>query len=320
MKVLFISSGNSIYGIIPFIKSQGESLKEQGAELDYFTINGKGVFGYIKNIVLLRRFLQYKKYKVIHAHYALTAFVTSLACIGKDVPIVVSLMGSDTESGKVKKVIIKLFDMFFWSSVIVKSQSMLDRIKIREAKVLPNGVDLLSINTCKQSINDKKSFTILFAADPNRESKNFKLAENAVRQINNKNIKLLVVYNISHSQIINEILKADVLLSTSLWEGSPNIIKEAMACNCPIVSTDVGDVRWLLGDLEGHYITSFDTDDVAVKIKSALKFVMETGTTKGRERIIELGLDTKTVAKKLIGIYENTLNLRKVDDVLMIER
>ena len=51
MKVLFVSSGNSDYGIVPFIRNQGESLKQAGIDIDYFTIIGKGIKGYYKNII-----------------------------------------------------------------------------------------------------------------------------------------------------------------------------------------------------------------------------------------------------------------------------
>ena len=100
----------------------------------------------------------------------------------------------------------------------------------------------------------------------------------------------------------------ELVILTSLWEGSPNVIKEAMACNCPIVSTNVGDVRWVIGDTEGCYITSFDPEDVAEKIKLALEFGKRTN---GRDRIIELGLDSETIAKRLIDIYSKVLEENK---------
>jgi glycosyltransferase involved in cell wall biosynthesis len=91
-------------------------------------------------------------------------------------------------------------------------------------------------------------------------------------------------------------------------EGSPNVIKEAMACNCPIVATDVGDIRWVLGETEGCYISSFDTKEFADKIRLALKYSETVGRTNGMKRIQELGLDSETIAKRIIDIYKKALN------------
>ncbi len=97
---------------------------------------------------------------------------------------------------------------------------------------------------------------------------------------------------------------SDLLLSTSLCEGSPNVIKVAIACNCPIVSTNVGDVRWLLDDVEGCFITTNDPRDVADKINKALNFKSKT---KGRDKLFRLGFDSEHIAKKIIKVYEELI-------------
>jgi teichuronic acid biosynthesis glycosyltransferase TuaC len=102
---------------------------------------------------------------------------------------------------------------------------------------------------------------------------------------------------------------ADLLLLTSFHEGSPNVIKEAMACNCPIVSTNVGDVPEVIGKTEGCFLASFDPIDVAEKMRFALEFAQTKGRTNGRQRIIELGLDSETVSAKIIEVYNKVLNI-----------
>jgi N-acetyl sugar amidotransferase len=86
-----------------------------------------------------------------------------------------------------------------------------------------------------------------------------------------------------------------------------------MACNCSIVSTDVGDVREIFGNMEGCYITSFEPEDVAEKIRMALDFVRNNGNTCGHQRIIELGLDSENIAKKLLEVYWKVLNKNTVN-------
>ncbi len=129
------------------------------------------------------------------------------------------------------------------------------------------------------------------------------LAQKAFDNLSVKeNIKLKTVYDIDYSLVPDYISAADVVLLTSHFEGSPNIIKEAMACNCPIVSTDVGDVREVIGNTEGCYISSFDPNDVADKLTKALNFANKTT---GRENTKHL--DDKVIAQKLIDIYESVI-------------
>ena len=59
---------------------------------------------------------------------------------------------------------------------------------------------------------------------------------------------------------------SDVLLLTSLHEGSPTIIKEALACNVPVVSVDVGDVRERIKEIQGCYLALPDPNELAGKL------------------------------------------------------
>ena len=92
---------------------------------------------------------------------------------------------------------------------------------------------------------------------------------------------------------------------TSKTEGSPQVVKEAMACGCPIVSVDVGDVAERTSGVEGCYVVSTrEPKDIAEALRKALAF---NGRTNGRERIMEMGLSNEQVAKRLESIYENVL-------------
>ena len=302
MKVLFISSGNSSDGISTIILNQAQSLIQKDIDVQLFSIKGKGIWSYVKHIFILRKHLNSNYYDIFHAHYALSAFTASLAGCR---PLVVSLMGSDTKSGILLKILIRLFYFMNWQTVIVKSPSMKEDVGIKNSIIIPNGVNINNVKPRQSKLDDSKK-TILFASDPKRYSKNYKLAESAFSLLNN-NIILKVVHSRPHEEIIDEINRADVILLTSLWEGSPNIIKESMACNRPIVSTRVGDVEWLFGNEPGHFLTSFDPNDVAVKIKEALEYSEVYKKTNGRQRIISLGLDSETIACKLIKVYEKLL-------------
>lgn len=305
MNVLFVSRQKRNGEISPIVKKQGESL-EGLVNVHYFLIKGKGMMAYVKNIPKIRSFARKHDVDIIHAHYSFSGFSAVLAF---SKPVVCSLMGSDIQVKGIIRFFIKLFSSLFWRSTIIKSQRMKKRIAISKAVVIPNGVDMESFQPLERKQSFKKTVldpalkNVLYLADPSRYEKNVALAKEAVDILGTEqNVTLHTIHGIRHCDIPFYLNAADVLLLTSLWEGSPNAIKEAMACNCPIVSTDVGDVKDVIGDTAGCYITSYDPEDVAAKLKLALEFGKRTN---GREKIKHL--DEKLIAQKLVQVYKSVL-------------
>ena len=305
MKVLFVSSGNSKFGISPIIKNQGESLLKAGIDVSYYLIKGKGFRGYIKNIKILKNFIKKNKVDIVHAHYSYSAFVASLAGAK---PLIVSLMGDDVQSNYLSKLFIKVFYKLHWKNIIVKSVRMYNILGIANAFVIPNGVNIEVFNSIDKRLCQKKlgwdhnKKHILFPADKSRPEKNFRLAKKVFSILNNKNVELHSLIDVSPKQIPLWMNSADVVLLVSLNEGSPNVIKEAMACNSPIVSTDVGDVKEVIANTKNCYLTSYDPKEIAVKINKVLDFGKRTN---GRENIKHL--ESGFIAKKIINIYLKTI-------------
>ncbi|MDX9694232.1 MAG: glycosyltransferase family 4 protein [Bacteroidales bacterium] len=309
MRVLFICSGNNkTNGISPFIQSQADSLVDAGLHIDFFIITQPGIAGYFKHIFKLRRLLQNTSFDLVHAHYSLSAIVAGLAGAK---PLVVSLLGSDAYIKGWMRWLTKWFYKHKWIKTIVKTSDMKARLKMDEAIVLPNGVNINNYKPIeKQVAREKIKYTsnkklVLFLANPKRHEKNYPLALQAFKMLDNRHVELMPVYG-KPSEIIPFYMNAaDVLLLTSKWEGSVNVVKEAMACNLPIVSTDVGDVKENIKDINGCYIASNDPVEIAGCISKAMDF---NSRTNGRERLISLGLDSETVANKLIAIYKKLLD------------
>lgn len=322
MHILFVSSGNSNTGISPIIKNQGVSLISIGHSVSFFTIQGKGLKGYLKNIFILRIFLNKNRFDVIHAHYGLCGVISLFA--KRKESLVVSLMGDDIlgsnnpDGSKVFKsqvigFINKWISRFFYSATIVKSKEMLSKHgNMNNLFLIANGIDLSKFHPllkedCQKKLSWKNDcYNLLFAANPERVEKNYALVEKAVELLKDKfKIKLHFLKGVSSDDIPIYMNASDLVILSSFHEGSPNVIKEAMACNCPVVSTNVGDVEWLFGNTNGCFIINFQPEDVAEKIKRGFEFEQKT---KGREQINELGLDSITVAKKITEVYNITLN------------
>ena len=97
----------------------------------------------------------------------------------------------------------------------------------------------------------------------------------------------------------------DAILMTSFTEGSPQVIKEAMACGCPIVSVDVGDVRERIEGIDGCYVSGREPKSIASCIKKALAY---NGRTQGRKSIEHNGLSNDVIAARIISIYEKLIS------------
>lgn len=298
-KVLFVTSGNK-ETISPFVLEQGNALIKSGVKVSYFKIIGKGITGYLKNLKSLKKKIKELEPDLIHAHYGLSGL---LACLQKQVPVIITFHGSDANIFLVRifsKIAANLSDFNIFVESKIKA-----RIKgHNKNKILPCGVNLDNFYPIEKSVARKRSNLdlekkyILFSSAFDNPVKNYQLAKSAIA-ILNEDIILLELKNKTREEV-NLLLNAcDIALLTSLSEGSPQFIKEAMSCNCPIVSTDVGDVKTMISQTAGCFITSFNPDDVANKIKIAFEFGQRTNC---REKIKHLSNDI--IADQIIDVYK----------------
>jgi teichuronic acid biosynthesis glycosyltransferase TuaC len=322
MKVLFVCSGNNKnFDIVPFIKEQGEALRKQGVDIGYYPVIGKGLPGYIRAGFRLKKHLKQNPYDLVHAHFTLSGWAAVIGA-GK-IPVVLSVMGSDAygEYIGVNRIQFssRLYMFLTWLiqpfvKIIISKSENIEKHVYMKAKsfVIPNGVDVDKFKPVSCELNEfihlkKNKKLILFIGKPDNIRKNFPLAQEAVARLKMDNVELVNPYPLKHNEVPGYLNAADVLIHTSLMEGSPNLVKEAMACNCPVVSTDIGDVKWLFGNTPGYYITSFNAKDIQEKLQAALEFSEEEGRTKGERRIAELGLGAEPIAKKIKGLYHKIL-------------
>jgi teichuronic acid biosynthesis glycosyltransferase TuaC len=316
LKVLFVCSGNSQFGINPIIQNQAESLKEIGLDVDFFTVRQSGFRGYLKSVKPLREKIRSGNYSIVHAHYVLSGWIAVLSQL--KTPLVLSFMGSDihgdfnkkgkkTFNGFIHQFLSKLIQPFP-DHLIVKSDQMFQNIFYqKKTSVIPNGVCFshfkeMDKTACRKELKlptDKK--LILFAGNPDMYIKNHQLANEAVKQLDT-NISLINPYPVKHKDMVRYYNAADVLLLTSFREGSPNVIKEAMACNLPVVSTKVGDVEYIIKNTSGCFLVDQTIDSVKDGINKALEF---NSRTNGRNHIKHL--NQKEIAAQIQALYHSLI-------------
>lgn len=310
MKVLFVASGNKAVGSVSaFVQSQFDSLAKAGLDMVMFPVVGHGAKGYLKRLFALRHLIREEQPDIVHAHYSVCGYLASLASLGLKNKVVVSLLGSFPRETKKLKRVRRCVDKI-WDATIVKSERTRRQLD-RRLPVIPNGVNMEMFTLVDQDKARKKvSFEagkkyVIFVSNPVRPEKCYPLAQKAVEALSDSNVVLVPVYNKSHDEVVAYMCAADVLLMTSSSEGSPNVIKEAMACNCPIVVTDVGDVHERLDGLDGCYVANTrEAGELAALLSEALQFGKRT---EGRKALLSQGLTTELIAQRIISIYNELL-------------
>jgi len=289
------------YSIAEFIYEQNQALATLGVLFDYYLIKSGGLKNYIKEMHKFDSYLIEKEYiyDIIHAH---GGHIGSLVNTQRKIPVVTTYHGSDINNPKNR--LVSLTSLLFSKVNIFVSPEIFYKVKrIAREIIIPCGVDFnnfmpLEKLECRKKLGFKESEKIiLFAGRQERKEKNYNLAREAAMIAN---IDTLIELKDYSREEVNQLLNAcDLLLLTSISEGSPQVIKEAMACNCPIITTDVGDIRKVIDETDGCYITSFEPEDIAEKIKLALEFNRRTN---GREKISHF--DNKLIAKRVYKLYQ----------------
>lgn len=302
---------------VPFIVQQVEYLRKASVEVDVFFFRGaKNPVRYMLAWMILRRRHNLKHYDVVHAQFG----QSGLIALPKQLPLVVTFHGSDlqgdvsskgsyTFQGLVLKCVSKLVAQIA-DEIIVVSSALGQFVKQHNPyNVIPCGLNLKLFQPMDQiavrrKLNlpqDKK--LILFGGRPEMPVKRYDLARQAMNLLRDDEIELIALSKVPHDQMPLYLNACDVLLLTSLHEGSPTIVKEALACNLPIVSTDVGDVRFRVKGVEGCIVCNDDSPETIV---AALMQVLSCGErVKGRQAVMDLDEDLLT--QQVIDVYRKAI-------------
>lgn len=314
MKILHITTNYPtpeypIFGI--FVKEQVESLQKIGVDCDVFYCDGKGrgFKQYITYVPKLWWKIFTGHYDVLHCHHALSLVILTMTLWPFFKKTVLSYQNDpDKEwSGKM----FKFFNLFV-NKFIVKNRS--DYLKYPKMVYLPNGCNQdffkpMDMMECRDKLGWDKEKQYIIYMDSNkgvRTQKRKDRFDEVISLLNSQygwDAEEVVMRNVDRPLVPLYLNAANLHMISSDFEGSPNSVKECMCCNTPVVSTAVGNVPEMIGDIEGAYVTkTFDAQELADCVNKVLKADIPFN---GRDKFLAKGYGMSTVAEKLKKIYES---------------
>jgi glycosyltransferase involved in cell wall biosynthesis len=102
---------------------------------------------------------------------------------------------------------------------------------------------------------------------------------------------------------------ADAMLLCSDSEGSPTSVKEALACNCPVVSVDVGDVTDIMAGVDGVEICAQEVGALAAALRRVLR--PPDGTVFQSANAMER-YSQRRIAEAIVGVYRRVIHQKQV--------
>ncbi len=336
MRVLSISPelpSPGVPGTMAATARQIESLRALGVDMHVLDMKGIPKLKYLFAIPRMRSLL--RRVDLVHAHYG---FCGWLARLQLRKPIVLSYMGSDllgepTSDGRGlewfsrtmiprNKRMSRMVD-----AVIVKSAEMATVLAPVESHVIPNGVDVTLFRPRDRAAARKElglppdGWAVLFPGNPDDPRKGYPLACEAVRHASallEAEIRIVPLKGIPPDRVATTMNACDAMLMTSLIEGSPNVVKEAMACNLPVAGVPVGDVEQMLADVPGYAVCPRDAAQLGRRLVALLNLPHEA--VSGRRAIESRRLDLEGVARRVLQVYEETLESRPDAGVIESEQ
>ena len=308
-----------------FIAEQIRGLRRIGLEVDTLCVDRteKGMAAYFDLPDRLQSQIELFRPDVVHAMYGGVMAAQVMRTV-KQIPTVVTFHGSDLLGEHLSGMKRELFaTLGVWAShraarrasaAIVVSKKLRDKVGTDIPRdrlhVIPCGIDLdrikpLDIETCRSRLGwSSAQFHVLFPANNGDPVKRPGLAQASVDALIKSGVRaeLHFLKGVPYGEVPIWINASDALLLTSLHEGSPTVVKEAMACNVPIVAVDVGDVAEQIQGVEGCFISEADPQELAAKLRLVY---MHRRRVSSRALMDKFDLDR--IAIRIADVYESTI-------------
>ncbi len=320
---MFPTADAPFYGA--FVEDELGALRRAGVEADMYFVNGRAnKLNYAGMPLGFFRRIRRAHYDVIHVHHS---FCGLTATMQRAIPVVWTFHEGEISGGtadalreqpikhvaysrRLKRFVAKRVD-----AVVVVAEHLREPLGRPDAAWISAGLDLElfapmdSVAARREAGLPEGKRYVLFPASPSRVEKRYELARAAVEIVKRSpgmdDVELIALDNIPHKRVPLHVNASELMLMTSAFEASPVTIREALACNVPVVSTDVGDARVVLGRVPGCVVAAADP----ARIAEAVRTVLAAGRrVQGRETVREHSLEN--VAGKLIALYERVIASR----------
>lgn len=293
-----------------FVQQQVASLRREGVDVEVLHVDvKKSKWLYLWSFVPLQKRALARRYDLVHAHYV---FAGVVARSQFRFPVVLTHHGDEALHGwqaPLCRLMSRLVD-----KTIVVTEPIRRSIGVESAAVIPCGVDFeifkpMDKRWAREELGlaaDKK--LVLFVGDYPKQVKRFDIVEGSVAHLKSRGVdaELVVAYKQVYERVPLYMNACDVLVLASEWEGSPQVVKEAMACNLPVVSVDVGDVPDVLAGVRSCYLSPRDPESIAEKLALVLE---RCERTDGREKTRRY--ESSSIARRIIEVYEEIVGDRR---------
>lgn len=274
----------------PFVQAQVDSLPGTAIDSALVPLRGSDVAknprAILREVRRIRETVKRVDPDIVHAHWG--SFLSVAAAIGAGQrAFVVTYRGSDLNPvdgespvGRRLRHTLSRLAAIRADAVVTVSQELADRLwGVRSLRVVPDGVDLrifspVDRDLARATLGWPNSETVLFLYEGGRpDAKGRPLAEAALRELVNCGVSCRLEVldgGLTRADVALRINASDCVLMLSTHEGSPNIVREAIACGVPVVGVDVGDVRLWIERRPGSHLVPRDARKVAAAVRDVL--------------------------------------------------
>lgn len=309
---------NPHYGI--FVQRQVESLAQAGVVADVVFIRGymsAVAYAQAALVLLWRSVFKRKRYRLIHAHGGESAVAARFYCAA---PLLVSYHGDDllgtrvdeyrvTLKSRVVRAVLRQHARFARATITQSKQmeARLPRRRRRVNSVIPCGVNEQEFaprdrDTVRSELGwDLDQPIALFAANPEVKCKGYSLAESVCRRatVDIPDLSLQVISDVAPEAVPDYMNAADCLLFTSFSEGAGVVVKEAVMCNLPVVTTRVGDVEEVLANVHPSYVCDAREEELATALVSCV-----SSRSRSNGRTVSSRLTMGEIANRIAQLYK----------------